>query len=125
MVLPDERWAGEYALAEFAFDGALVAPAVWPTEVLNGLRSALKQDRLKPAGVPAALEATASLRVSVSPPASASGWLRLHNHSQATGLTPYDASYHLLALDQQIPLATQDRQLRAAARAAGIGLLDE
>jgi len=39
------------------------------------------------------------------------------------GLTAYDASYLALALRRQVSVATADEALRAAARAAGVGVV--
>jgi predicted nucleic acid-binding protein len=39
------------------------------------------------------------------------------------GLSSYDAAYLELALRRQLPVATQDEGLRAAAVAAGVGLV--
>ena len=39
-------------------------------------------------------------------------------------LTSYDASYLAVALDRSLPLATQDADLRAAALAAGVRLVE-
>lgn len=39
------------------------------------------------------------------------------------GLSSYDASYLELALRQQLPLATKDADLAAAARVAGVGVV--
>ncbi len=125
LLLPDEHWAAQAELKWLGVSGRLVAPAVWPTELLNGLRTAIRKDRVASAAVPTALEAASRLNVGVQNPASSRDWLKLHRHAQSTGLTPYDASYHLLALDLQVPLATQDKQLRAAASAAGIALLGD
>ena len=40
-------------------------------------------------------------------------------------LTPYDAAYLALAKSEHLPLATLDKQLRAAARAESVPLLPE
>lgn len=40
------------------------------------------------------------------------------------GLSSYDAAYLELALRRQLPLATQDEALRAAALAAGVGCVE-
>ncbi|MCU0966242.1 MAG: hypothetical protein MUF08_14610 [Burkholderiaceae bacterium] len=40
------------------------------------------------------------------------------------GLSSYDAAYLELALRRQLPVATQDEALRAAALAAGVGCVE-
>lgn len=49
--------------------------------------------------------------------------MNLAARSIAYGLTSYDAVYLELALRRQLPLATLDRELRAAANSLGIELL--
>jgi predicted nucleic acid-binding protein len=43
--------------------------------------------------------------------------------AQARGLTTYDAAYLELAMRLELPLATADRALRAAAEASGVSVL--
>jgi predicted nucleic acid-binding protein len=44
--------------------------------------------------------------------------------ARAHRLTTYDAIYLDLAIDRELPLATRDGDLRRAAHAAGVALLD-
>jgi predicted nucleic acid-binding protein len=45
--------------------------------------------------------------------------------AQRSGLTAYDATYLELAIRRNAPLATFDRQLAEAARAAGVAIFGD
>lgn len=48
----------------------------------------------------------------------------VHQLARRRGLTPYDAAYLELAVRTGSPLATHDRELRTAAEAEGVSLID-
>ena len=105
-----------------ATEGA-VAPAIWPTEVANGLLSATRRGRIPADRAKGMLETLVAFDVRIEPTPLA----RLHTRifALATGarLTVYDACYLDLALTQSLPLATLDQQLRQAAEALNVPVL--
>jgi len=50
-------------------------------------------------------------------------WTAIADLAERYKLTPYDAAYLELALRRQLPLATLDKDLRAAGRKLGVDLL--
>jgi predicted nucleic acid-binding protein len=105
--------------------GPAVAPAVWPLEVANGLRSAERRGRIDEQSIPAATHLLMSLPIEVDETIGLEAAIgRLLPLARSVGLTSYDASYLDLATRRGLPLATSDEQLARAARAAGIKLLE-
>ena len=103
-------------------DGATV-PALWHTEIANGLGMAERRGRLTRAGMLDALALLAALPLVVDAPASALNTVPVLDLMRTHRLTAYDATYLELAVRHDLPLATQDKELRAAASLAGVGLL--
>jgi predicted nucleic acid-binding protein len=120
MVLPD---ASRPASAAKMATTRLIAPAIWPDEVANALRNALRRGRLLDEDVPhiCARLAVYEVEVLANPDAAV---LPRYRAAHTHGLTPYDASYLELAASRRCALATLDTQLAAAARNAGVLLLD-
>lgn len=121
-LLEDEASSeGDAALAAIRRGGATV-PALWPVEVTNLLGMAERRNRLTADEVMAAFDVLRSLPVNVLPslPMGSAGvvfeLMRTHR------LTAYDATYLELAMRLRLPLATKDRELIAAAPAAGVSL---
>jgi predicted nucleic acid-binding protein len=101
-----------------------MAPAIWPLEVANGLRSAERRGRIDERELPAMAKLLLALpiRIDEIPLSAALGdVLQL---ARALGLSTYDACYVALALRHAVPLATLDDALARAATAAGAELLD-
>ena len=71
----------------------------------------------------AALSALALMPVAIDPETGIHAWSTTLDLSTRLNLTVYDAAYLELAMRRGLPLATLDRDLRAAASAAGITLL--
>jgi predicted nucleic acid-binding protein len=96
-------------------------PPVWELELANVLRGACVRQRMTAEAAQKVLGRIQSLPIAVErqpmPPAEILGL------SLRFGLTSYDASYLALALRLQVPVATVDEALRAAARAAGVGVV--
>jgi predicted nucleic acid-binding protein len=117
----DESTPGtESVLDRLAVDPAVV-PAVWELEVANVLLVGERRGRLTEAQAARFVTLLSRLPINIdlaSPPITtvlAAG--RIHR------LSAYDAAYFILAARDGIPLATQDRALRAAAKTAGVPLL--
>jgi predicted nucleic acid-binding protein len=117
---PDEASpVAEAALSTVATD-EMVVPAVWWFEIRNLLLTGERHGRMDPAGTAGFLADLGALpiRIDHAPVSDAVLALaRLHR------LTLYDAAYLELALRIDAPLATLDKKLAAAARAAGVPLM--
>ena len=98
-----------------------VVPDLWHYEVSNALIMAERRGRATAQLVSAHLNdierLAAFLDVSPTTPSV------LVAAARQSGLTAYDAAYFELALRRNLPLATLDDKLRAAAQRAGIELL--
>jgi predicted nucleic acid-binding protein len=96
-------------------------PPVWELEFANVLRTACVRHRMSAEAAQTIVSRIAMLPIEVdrlpAPPAELLGL------SLRFGLTTYDASYLALALRRQVSVATVDEALRAAARAAGVGVV--
>ncbi len=120
-VFADEHNTLADALQEQLYRGdSVVVPAVlWGLEVRNALRSAVRRQRMT---IEQAEERRLLLsrvpRISVAAPAGLGN--SLDQLMRAHGLTSYDAVYLAIAIEQALPLATADAELRAAAVAAGV-----
>jgi predicted nucleic acid-binding protein len=97
------------------------APGLWELEVTNVLLSAERRDRLSEAASARIVERLRDLPIRLSPSSP-----RLHDLLEVGrryGLTSYDAAYLTLAQQLELPLATLDRELAAAAGLADVELL--
>ena len=120
-VFTDERSSQADGILDTVIaDGALV-PALWHVEIANALATALRGGRISAADRSQIIRDLSDLdiRTDVHVPMPE----RLCWASDSYGLTAYDASYLLLALDRGVALATADRELRAAAKKAGVRLV--
>lgn len=96
------------------------APALWELELTNVLRTACIRGRLQAQRAQAMLEQVLALPINIDREAvRPSEVLAL---ALRHGLSSYDAAYLELALRLQLPIATQDDALAAAAVASGVGL---
>ena len=108
------------AIAERLRDDRAVAPALWELEFSNVLRTACLRQRLTAEAAQRVIAQIVSLPIDVDrQPVPASELLAL---ALRFGLSTYDAAYLELALRLQLPVATGDGPLRAAALAAGVGI---
>ncbi|PYT41398.1 MAG: VapC toxin family PIN domain ribonuclease [Acidobacteria bacterium] len=101
-----------------------LVPALWHLEIANGLAMAERRGDLSGADVEDALDqiltAAASKLDTETDLVSARDALANARRFQ---LTAYDAAYLDLARREELPLATLDKGLRAAATKAGVALL--
>jgi predicted nucleic acid-binding protein len=104
-------------------DRALV-PHLWRPEVANGFVIAQKRGILTAVrSAQAFTELDLLLAQSIETVSHDLSIQRIVTTAQNSGLTAYDATYLETAREQQLPLATLDRRLAAAAVQAGVPLL--
>ena len=105
--------------------GAMSAwvPSLWWLEVANVLRMNLKRKRYTETQRDTYLESLKYLYVETDNVPVSRTWQAASRLADCHNLTVYDAAYLELALRRGLPLATLDRELRAAALAEGVALL--
>ena len=97
-----------------------LAPAHWPLEIANALRTAERRGRMETSELPRLRALLAALPVEVAPvelPTATGGILET---ARTYDLTAYDAGYLDLAAIRGLPLATVDERLRGACARAGV-----
>lgn len=104
-------------------DDQILVPAHWPTEVANGLLMACRKRRISSEQSILLLNELAALPVKVESALSAEQVRTVFALAQRHSLTIYDAAYLELAQRRKLSIATLDRALGVAARAAGVRLL--
>jgi predicted nucleic acid-binding protein len=97
---------------------------LWPFEVANALVDAERRGRINAAQQADFLERLRMLPVSVEHRPAA--WLgqQILPLARAHRLSAYDAAYMELAIREGLPLATIDQDLKEAARAVGVTLVE-
>lgn len=122
-LLPDEETDKAEKVIILAKLSGPVAPALFPLEVANALRSNMRRGRIDAAYRDAALEqlekASVARDLEAYDPEVLRETVRL---SDRHDLTVYDAAYLELALRHDAPLGTLDDDLRSAAAAENVAL---
>lgn len=101
----------------------LLVPSHWPNEIANALRRAVRTKRLGADEVEPVAERIGVFDVNVMPPIAIEEIGGLASDALANGLSAYDMLYVRLARARQVPLATVDRAMRAAAQRLKIMVL--
>jgi predicted nucleic acid-binding protein len=121
----DEASPAAEAVLQRLRQARAIAPALWPLDVANGLRSAERRGRIDERSIPLATQLLTALPVQIDdavPLDAAMG--RILSMARSVGLTAYDAAYLDLAARRGLPFATADDQLARAAVAAGVELME-
>jgi predicted nucleic acid-binding protein len=92
------------------------APSLWPLEITNVLFNAERRKRIDKKHRDAALERVERLPISIITGPSLADLKTIRTLAEKHQLTAYDAEYLRVAKELQLPLATQDGNLVAAAR---------
>ena len=100
-----------------------IAPAIWPLEVANGLRTAERRGRLELADLPRVRDLLLSLPVEVEPVDLRLALGEVTELARGLELTAYDAAYVALAARRGLSLATVDDRLRRSAASSGVELV--
>jgi predicted nucleic acid-binding protein len=103
-------------------DVALV-PAIWPLEVVNSLVVGARQKTISAAQLETFVADLKELPVEVDLEGVDRAYSSILRISRQHQLSSYDAAYLDLALVEGLPLATLDKNLRAAARRSGVKLV--
>jgi predicted nucleic acid-binding protein len=100
-----------------------LAPAHWPLEVANALRTAERRGRLDATDLPRLRALLAALPVEIAPVELTTAVGGVLEAARTYDLSAYDAAYLDLAAARAIPLATIEGRLRAASARAGVELV--
>ena len=120
--LPDEASVYSDTILKRVATGKAWVPAIWPHEIANALLMAQKRRRCSAAQRVAFVEELLKLPIEIDH-RSTRAVLDAHvSLAEQYTLTVYDAAYLDLALRKGVPLATQDKALKAAAVKAGVKL---
>jgi predicted nucleic acid-binding protein len=112
----------EAMLDRLAAGDSLVVPALWPLEVANALTVLRRRRKLTPDEARTAIEIIRELPAVVDHEAAAIAFTRLVDLASEHELTVYDATYIELASRRQLPLASNDEQMRRTAIQFGLAL---
>jgi len=123
--LPDEHSPrAERILARVIPESSLWIPALWWYEVANVVVMARRRKRLSEAQGARILELLSQFPLQVDAPPGPASAFRLAQLAQEHSLSAYDAAYLELAERRGLALATFDRDLIRAARAAGVQVVE-
>ena len=121
--MPDEHDAGSEELLDLVTEEGALVPSLWPIEVANALLFAVRRNRVSRTHCERALKSLARLPIEIDTETTGRAWGPIFEVAVRFGLTVYDATYLELAQRCELPLASLDRELRAAGRALGLKLL--
>ncbi|MFI5361286.1 MAG: type II toxin-antitoxin system VapC family toxin [Elusimicrobiota bacterium] len=123
--LPDEHSARvEGLLARVTPESSLWIPALWWYEVANVVATVRRGKRLTEAQGARVFELLGLLPLQTDAAPGPSSASRLAQLAQEHSLSAYDAAYLELAERRGLALATFDRDLLRAARAAGVQIVE-
>jgi len=122
LAFPDEHDPIALRAEELLESGAAsaIVPALWWFEVRNILVGSERRGRITPVGTAIFLNEIAALSIEID---SIRDDRILLDLARQNKLSIYDAAYLALAMSEQIPLATLDSALKAAASAVGVAVL--
>jgi len=119
----DEQTAEIMQLLDRVVEMGAVAPQLWPIEALNGLLTAERRGRIDGESRRRLAGFLQELPISIDDETAGRSWFATAQLAELHRLTAYDATYLELALRLDLPLATSDKPLIAAAERAGVRVL--
>jgi len=122
-VFPDEATEATNALRESLVNDLVVVPELWPIEVGNVLVVATRRGRIRAQDWKQIHGDLTSLPIEIDPETRERVWDAIMPLAFKHNLSVYDATYLELAIRLRLPLATLDKQLRAACRPAKVEVL--
>lgn len=122
-IYDDEGNAATDRVLDLAVQSGAWVPTIWHLEVANSIEQAVRRRRIDAAFRDAALARLSELDIRIDAETSIHAWAATLKLADRLGLTLYDAAYLELARRRAMPLASLDRDLRAAAESTGVALL--
>ena len=122
-IYADETTEAVRAVFESVAQRGAWVPAIWKLEVANVLEMGVRRGRHDSTFRDATLSDLALLPIRLDPETDRHAWGAPTRLSAGHNLTLYDAAYLELARRAALPLATLDRELRAAAQSEGVAVL--
>lgn len=122
-IYTDETTESVREIFEMVSDGGACVPSLWRLEIANSLQTAVRKRRIDSTYRDQSLSDMALLNITIDGETNLHAWTKTVYLADKFGLTPYDAAYLELALRRHLPLATLDKDLRAAAAASRVKLL--
>ena len=119
----DARTPATRALLERIGETGASAPQHWPAEVLNGLMMAERRQRIGSDQRRRLADFLRDLPIVLDAETVDQVWSAAQTLAERFRLTVHDAIYLEQARRRQLPLATLDRALRAAASSLGVSVL--
>jgi predicted nucleic acid-binding protein len=121
--LSDETTPAVERVFDLVSEGGAWVPGLWRLEVANALEMGVRRRRHHADFRNSTLHDLSLLPIQVDPESDRQAWSATLNLAERHRLTLYDAAYLELALRRGLPLATLDKELRAAARDQKVRLL--
>ena len=119
----DERTPAALALFDRVVQSGAWVPSIWHLEIANSLQLSVKRGRINATFRDQSLADLVRLNIAVDRETHVFAWTASLALADRFRLTLYDACYLELAQRRELPLATLDRDLRAAGRKLGFELL--
>lgn len=118
----DEKNAYAERILDSLAEKSAAVSDLWALEVANALMVAERRKRLTAKASEECLLLLSTLDIQSYPTPMGAVFSHLHRVARTHGLSVYDANYLYLAQHLRLPIATLDKQLRAAARHSNIPL---
>jgi predicted nucleic acid-binding protein len=122
-IFSDEINQATRRMLDLVTDSGAWVPVIWPLEIDNCLQTAVRHGRIKTSFRDAALADLACMDIKIDTETNNYAWSTTMQLSQQFKHTLYDACYLELARRKNFPLASLDRELRAAAEALGVAIM--
>jgi predicted nucleic acid-binding protein len=122
-IYPDERDVIADQALDVVVQSSGLVPAIWHLEVANSLAQSIRRGRVTTSERDLALADLSRLDIEVDPETNRQAWTVTLALAEQFSLTVYDAAYLELAHRRRLPLASLDKELRAAAGEVGVELL--
>ena len=119
----DEQTPQSMALLQQVSEVGAIVPLLWRLEIANALQMSVKRQRITAAHRDSAIHMLNQLPIEFDPETNVRAWTNTLYLADAHSITLYDACYLELAVRRNLPLATRDQALAAAAGRAGVSLL--
>ena len=122
-IFSDEATEATDRVRDSLVQGRAFVPSLWPVEVGNVLLVATRRGRVRVDEWPEIRASLEALPIEIDPVTTSRVWGASLDLAQTHRISVYDAMYLELAVRLNLPLATLDRALLAAASAVGIKAL--